>query len=193
MQELPPPELLRCTTKTADDRYVFLLWLKLLDMETVPFGKIKDLFKTNDTTDYCVVWLPDGNRLMRLIDALAKYPEAYGAMYLGRNGEKSRSRKVVQIGAVQITIDYISQNKWQSNKGNWSCTVDSMGIGRYHPLIKLPLFSIDYVENKVIDFDLVPRLRGTGIDKVFSYKTCGRYIRNAMRRFENAGTCASVR
>lgn len=179
--------------KTPLNRFATMVWLSSHGVSVAPFGTIGDLYKKFNKEDPVVVWCTDGNLMMSLLDACMNYgAQAMGAMHVGQTGAVSVSTKVVTVGCNTYFIDYASTDSWKSNCGNYTARISKVQYDSYHPVIDVPVFSIDYVpanaqKHKVyaIDFDRLPGLRHTPIPDVLTCKAARKLIRSAMKHFDN--------
>lgn len=82
---------------------------------------------------------------------------------------KSKSTRVLVIGKRAFSYEYISYNDWRSNCGDGDIiNPKEIDIPIYRKDIPYPMFAIDFVENKAIDFNIAPGINGTGVGKLIS-------------------------
>lgn len=179
--------------KTPLERFSTLVWLQSKGICVPPFGRVRELYKKFNSEDPCVVWTHNGNLMMTLLEAFTNHENEMAAMHVGQIGSVSVSVSIIQIGTNSYWVDYASTNDWRSTHGKSYATLSRVQYDTYHPVIDLPLFSIDYVpanesRHKVyaIDFNRNPGIRGTGIEKVLNPKHAKKLIRAAMRHYEAA-------
>jgi hypothetical protein len=160
----PPPQLKEPGKKTDEDRRAILEWFNTNGIITPCHGTVEELFLRYNAKELCIVH----DMLMSLNEAVTKWPKAFARMFIG-SPSHGISTKYVQIGATLYVIKYESYGNWRSNYGDFQAEVADVQQS-YHPTIKFPLFSIDYVQEHIgaklqyaIDFDWTPKLYGTDI------------------------------
>lgn len=165
------------------DRYAIFTWLHYHEFTVPSYGTVQHLCLGHDMKDYCVVWSNGESQRMRLVDAY-KEPDSYAVMYTGRVGF---SVKFIQIGADAYWVEYTSNDNWKSNRGKFSTWISRAKYNNYHPIVNMPMFSIDYVVDHAkyyaVDFDVYPGIRGTGLEKIIHRKQAAELIRDAMKHF----------
>lgn len=160
------------------EMFQYLSWKKL---DVVKNGYVYELYEENkvlNNIEKVVVYhdinahRSEGKELMTLEDAYEKYPDSLCSKYIQSFGT---SYRWLQIGMWGFFLKYKNQDDWRNNVGN---NVDikllSMDIrDKYDKrYIKHPLYAVDFVLDKnafwAIDFNIAPRVKGTGVEKILS-------------------------
>lgn len=85
-------------------------------------------------------------------------------------GPRGVSWRRLQLGRHVFWIEYRSDADWRSNCGEGDTVLlEAQLDAGYHPLIRLPLFAIDFVhgakEMYAIDFNVAPGVAGSGVQR----------------------------
>jgi len=174
--------------KTPEDRMAIFDFLRHNDFQTPDFGLISELLKTHDSLMYCVAYPHDGRgRMMRLIEAGRRYPTSFASMFVGEQIAPSPLQRMVQLADRTYWVEYHS-SVWCSRLGTgWKGKVMRYMSG-WHPSINAPIFSIDSIKyNNVtyaIDFDLIPGLYKSGLEKILSPKEIKKLILKGEQHFK---------
>jgi hypothetical protein len=183
---------MKTLSKTIEDRKSILRFLQWAKFNVPDHGKAKDLyFKHSGYGLDCVVYFDNiGPQKMSLVDANKKWPENFAVLYLGISGIPAPSAlvtKMIQIGDRSFWFDFKSQTDWRSNQGKWKSKLQMVCPG-YHKIVKLPLFSVDFIKKDItyaIDFDLIPAGGKTTLHKVISRKEIANLIKKANKELDS--------
>lgn len=124
------------------------------------------------------------NHLVSIDDAISFFPHHYCTEYIrAQSSGLGWTLQFLQIGDRHWWLSYTSSNNWRSNAGTFEVEVIEEGPRGYHTTIIEPLFSIDFVpaqELYAIDYNIGPKLAGTGIDEILKPCEVIGLIRTAM-------------
>lgn len=128
------------------------------------------------------------NHLVSIADAISFFPHHYCTEYLGaQSSGLGWTLQHLQIGDRYWWLSYSSSNNWRSNAGDFKVEVVEEGPRGYHATIAEPLFAIDFVpaqELYAIDYNVGPKLEGTGIENILSPAQVVDLIRTALSRLQ---------
>ena len=178
-------------SKKPQDREKILRFLQYAGFTVPPHGMAKDIYQQGDALGAfdCVVYFDNIKpQKMSLAQANKICPQNFSVLYLGDATLSSSTvtTKMVQIGNRSFWFDFKSEDNWRSNQGKWKSKLQMVSPG-YHKVIKIPLFSIDFIKTNTtyaIDFDLIPACGKTSLVKVISRKEASTLIKQAYRDLE---------
>lgn len=134
----------------------------------------------------------EGKEVMTLRKAANRFPNHLASLYFKTRPVGSRSIRYLKIADRYFFIEYISYSDWRSNYGDGEINLlDDRGVLTKEeltsaPFQHIPMYAIDFVEyNDVmfaVDFNLSPKISGTGVDKILSPTE----IYNSMKEFYHA-------
>lgn len=126
------------------------------------------------------------NHLVSIDDAISFFPHHYCTEYFrAQPSGLGWTLQYLQIGDRHWWLSYTSNNNWRSNAGDFKVEIIEEGPRGYHTTIAEPLFSIDFVpaqELYAIDYNISPKLEGTGIENILSPAQVVDLIRAALSR-----------
>lgn len=129
------------------------------------------------------------NHLISIDDALNFFPHHYCTEYVRTQPSGlGWTLQYLQIGDRHWWLSYTSSNNWRSNVGDFKVEVIEEGPRGYHAVIMEPLFAIDFVpaqELYAIDYNIGPKLAGTGMENILSPAQVVDLIRMALARNQN--------
>jgi hypothetical protein len=129
------------------------------------------------------------NHLVSIDDALSFFPHHYCTEYVrAQSSSLGWTLQYLQIGDRHWWLSYTSSNNWRSNFGNFKVEVIEEGPRGYHATITEPLFSIDFVPTQelyAIDYNIGPKLAGTGMENILSPAQVVDLIRTALTHNQN--------
>lgn len=122
------------------------------------------------------------------------YKDKYSSEFIKCDEEKATTYTYLKIGRLDFGIVYTANdNSLFSNElNNSTIKVACSGEGTgYHPKIKFPIFSIDYINNNnqlyAIDFNISPSITETKIQVFLSPQEIYKEIARASERVLNKG------
>ncbi|NCB02206.1 MAG: hypothetical protein EOM67_08580 [Spirochaetia bacterium] len=119
----------------------------------------------------------EGKILMSAAEAREKYPDHPGSFYIPHQF----TTKFLQIGKLAFLLRYSSES-WMSNCGDVNIEL----LGTTVPIhIGHPLYSIDMVGNRLMDFNTSPGLKGTPIEKLLRPEQVYNLIHEYMEKYES--------
>jgi hypothetical protein len=99
---------------------------------------------------------------------------------------KSKSTRVLVIGKRAFSYEYISYNDWRSNCGEGDIiNAKEIPAPNWRNNIPYPMFAIDFVEDKAVDFNIAPGITGTGVGKLISCSEIILSLKNWYREYFN--------
>lgn len=157
-------EFRRMTTDGPSRRGMFAMFDEA-ELDTPYHGCVEDSLDRN-----VVVYLDetahrgDGKVLLSIDDARRDYNDYYCSGYIKSN---SRSERRLVIGTRAFILEYKSDDEWRSNCGDVGISVKSTTDRDKLPYdFAFPMYAIDFVNGKAIDFNIAPGVGGTGIEHV---------------------------
>jgi hypothetical protein len=144
-------------------------------------GRIKYVVAYTDESAHCTDgkkllrecdWRFDGN-LTHLREVIYPNHQLYCSAFVGDpHARPSCSLRRLQLGRHVFWVEMTSSESWMSNLGEGDNTVVGVELDAgYHPVIRRPLFAVDFVigrEMYAVDFNTAPGVRGSGVEKVLS-------------------------
>jgi hypothetical protein len=131
--------------------------------------------------DGCITRLPELRRIQDLYCSafVGSHPQVvYGGAVSWRH---------LQIGPHVFWIEYRSTESWMSNLGEGECFV--VGVEKnagFHPVIKRPLFAIDFVlgrEAYAVDLNFGAGIKGSGVEKYLTSDEAVKAIEDFFEEF----------
>jgi hypothetical protein len=129
----------------------------------------------------------EGKELLRFYDALQKYPDKYASHFwfdVRSDEGKAVSTRELQIGNRCWELCYTGYGPgvWRSNNAP---TVTVEVVKEIRPwtsevLKQYPLFAIDFVHVKAVDFNTAPQIKGTGLENILTSLECYQLIEKAL-------------
>ncbi|MEP7342629.1 MAG: hypothetical protein ABI977_33180 [Acidobacteriota bacterium] len=110
--------------------------------------------------------------LVSIDDALSFFPHHYCTEYIKvQPSGLGWTLQYLQIGDRHWWLSYASSDNWRSNVGDFKIEIIEEGPRGYHATITEPLFAIDFIPAQdlyAIDYNIGPKLAGTGIEDILS-------------------------
>lgn len=202
------PLLIRRSDSGPRRRDMFQM-LNSLGLKTPRYGEVgtvvnqlmRESFFSGDTLDslQLIVYTDEfaqggkGKIKIRASEAKRLYGSCFCSEFLeSPKKQHPSSLRYLQLGNRRWWLRYVNltQNpsEWRSNFGpdvEVRVIEEVKGL-EYHPDIQEPMFSIDFIPTMpllAVDFNLAPRLQGTGIDEVLAPGDAFRLLRDAHRYF----------
>jgi hypothetical protein len=142
---------------------------------TVPrYGRVRELAKSLPGETELVVHLDElahqaeGKIKCAVNEAVQSYPDFFGVEYIESGCAGGCTLRCVCIGQREFWMEYYNPRGWRSNAGDVSITMLAGSVRQEGLLPEFPLWAIDYVPAGgrlyAIDFNIAPRLEGTGLE-----------------------------
>lgn len=159
--------------------------LRLMNIPTIKLQSVNDI---NVYAENVVVYtdpykhLCEGKKVLRLTEAKQMYGNYLASEYI-----KSDSiMKYLQIGERIFRLFYRKNIEEVSLRCGELYDIQEIGYKMFNPQIRLPIFSIDYIEKDrsiiAVDFNEVQRLEGLGIESFITKEEVLYEIEKAMSR-----------
>lgn len=139
----------------------------------------------------------EGKVKMPILDAIEQYPNDFCSEYI-EPVVRGESHRYLQIGNQGFWLQFNSSDDWRSNCGDVKIKIAMTGLGAYNswPTIKEPLYAFDWVERReaecyIIDFNIAPQIKGTGIEAILSGPEAANQIKERILGGKHDRSCNS--